>query len=74
MTKRQPKRYGDRVKRMMSEMSRLFSRAQAFSDMGHMEMARPVWSCAISYEKCTYRRRKSHVQEENLTKRPLPMW
>jgi hypothetical protein len=51
MTKRQPKPYGERVKELMAEKSRLLSKAQAFSDMGLDETARPVWSCAASYEE-----------------------
>jgi len=51
MNKRQPKPYGERVKKMMAEKSRVLSKAQAFSDMGLEETARPVWSCAASYEE-----------------------
>jgi hypothetical protein len=49
MTKRQPKPYGECVKALMAEKSRLLSKAQAFSDMGLEETAGPVWSCAASY-------------------------
>jgi len=51
MTKRQAKPYGERVKELMAEKSRLLSKAQAFADMGLEETARPVWSCAASYEE-----------------------
>jgi len=51
MTKRQAKPYGERVKELMAEKSRLLSKAQAFVDMGLEETARPVWSCAASYEE-----------------------
>ncbi len=51
MTKRQPKPYGERVKKMMAEKSRVLSKARAFADMGLEETARPVWSCAASYEE-----------------------
>jgi len=37
-------------KELMAEKSRLLSKAQAFADMGLEETARPVWSCAASYE------------------------
>ena len=51
MTTRHPKPYGQRVKELMAEKSRLLSKAQAFSDIGLEETARPVWSCAASYEE-----------------------
>jgi hypothetical protein len=51
MTKHQPKPYGERVKKLMAEKSRLLSKAQAFSDMGLEETARPMWSCVASYEE-----------------------
>jgi hypothetical protein len=51
MTKRQPKPYGECVKALMAEKSRLLSKAQAISDMGLEETAGPVWSCAASYEE-----------------------
>jgi len=41
--------YGERVKELMVEKSRLLSKAQAFADMGLEETARPIWSCAASY-------------------------
>ena len=39
MTKRQAKPYGERVKQLMAEKSRLLSKAQAFADMGLEETA-----------------------------------
>jgi hypothetical protein len=51
MTKRQAKPYGERVKELMAEKSRLLSKAQAFADMGLEETARPVWFSAASYEE-----------------------
>ena len=51
MTKHHGKPYGERVKKLMAEKSRLLSKAQAFSDMGLEETARPMWSCAASYEE-----------------------
>jgi hypothetical protein len=51
MTKRQAKPYGDRVKKLMAEKSRLLSKAQEFSDIDLEETAGPVWSCAASYEE-----------------------
>ena len=51
MTKRQARPYGERVKELMAEKSRLLSKAQTFVDMGLEETARPVWSCAASYEE-----------------------
>ncbi|MFI5387213.1 MAG: hypothetical protein ACHQ50_13970 [Fimbriimonadales bacterium] len=51
MTKRQAKPYGERVKELMAEKSRLLSKAQAFADMGLEETARPAWSRAASYEE-----------------------
>ena len=53
MTKRQARPYGERVKELMAEKSRLLSKAQAFEDMGLVETARPLWSCAASYEEPT---------------------
>ncbi len=51
MAKRPSKPYGERIKGLMAEKSRLLSQAQAFEDMGLEETARPVWSCAASYEE-----------------------
>jgi len=51
MTKRQAKPYGERLKVLMAEKSRLLSKAQAFADMGLEETAGPVWSSAASYEE-----------------------
>ncbi len=51
MRKRVAKPYGERVKRLMAEKSRVLSQAQAFDDMGLEETARPLWSCAASYEE-----------------------
>jgi hypothetical protein len=51
MATRQAKPYGERVKKLMTEKSHLLSKAQAFSDMGLEETARPVWACAASYEE-----------------------
>jgi hypothetical protein len=51
MTKREAKPYGERIKELMAEKSRLLSKAQAFADMGLDETARPVWACAASYEE-----------------------
>jgi hypothetical protein len=51
MSNRQAKPYGERLKELMAEKSRLLSKAQAFVDMGLEETARPVWSCAASYEE-----------------------
>ena len=51
MRKRVAKPYGERVKGLMAEKSRVLSQAQAFSDMGLEETARPLWSCAASYEE-----------------------
>jgi hypothetical protein len=45
MTKRQAKPYGERVKELMAENSRLLSKAQTFADKGLHETARPVRSC-----------------------------
>jgi hypothetical protein len=51
MMKRQAKPYGERLKELMAEKSRLLSQAQAFSDMDLAETARPVWFCTASYEE-----------------------
>jgi hypothetical protein len=51
MKKRVAKPYGERVKDLMAEKSRVLSQAQAFTDMGLEETARPLWSCAASYEE-----------------------
>jgi hypothetical protein len=51
MRKRTAKPYGERVKSLMAEKSRVLSQAQAFSEMGLEETARPLWSCAASYEE-----------------------
>ena len=51
MRKRVAKPYGERVKDLMAEKSRVLSQAQAFADMGLEETARPLWSCAASYEE-----------------------
>jgi hypothetical protein len=51
MRKRAAKPYGERVKSLMAEKSRVLSQAQAFADMGLEETARPLWSCAASYEE-----------------------
>jgi hypothetical protein len=51
MMNRKSKPYGERVKALMAEKSRLLSKAQAFSDMGLEETAGPVWSSAASYDE-----------------------
>jgi hypothetical protein len=51
MKKRVAKPYGELVKGLMAEKSRVLSQAQAFDDMGLEETARPLWSCAASYEE-----------------------
>ena len=51
MSNRPVKSYGQRVKALMAEKSRLLSQAQAFAEMGLEETARPVWSRAASYEE-----------------------
>jgi hypothetical protein len=51
MKKRVPRPYGERVKALMAEKSRVLTQAQAFADMGLEEMARPLWSSAASYEE-----------------------
>ena len=49
--KRVAKPYGERLKGLMAEKSHVLSQAQAFADMGLEETARPLWSCAASYEE-----------------------
>jgi hypothetical protein len=51
MTKRQAKLYTERVEELMAKKSRLLTQAQAFSEMGLEETARPIWSTAASYEE-----------------------
>jgi hypothetical protein len=51
MRKRTAKPYSKLVKGLMADKSRLLSQAQAFTDMGLEETARPVWSSAASYEE-----------------------
>jgi hypothetical protein len=51
MRDRVDKPFGQRVKDLMAEKSRVLSQAQAFTDMGLEETARPLWSCAASYEE-----------------------
>ena len=51
MKKRVAKPYGELVDGLMAEKSRVLSQAQAFDDMGLEETARPLWSCAASYEE-----------------------
>jgi hypothetical protein len=51
MRKLQTKPYGKLVKGLMAEKSRVLSKAQAFAEMGLEETARPLWSCAASYEE-----------------------
>jgi hypothetical protein len=51
MAKRQAKPYGERLKGLMAEKSRLLSKAQAFADMGLEETARPLWSSAATHEE-----------------------
>jgi hypothetical protein len=51
MAKRRAEPYGERVKAMMAEKSRLLSKAQAFAEMGLEETARPLWSCAAASEE-----------------------
>ena len=51
MRKRTAKPYSKLVKGLMADKSRLLSQAQAFTDMGLEETARPVWSNVASYEE-----------------------
>jgi hypothetical protein len=51
MRKRVAKPYDELVNELMAEKSRVLSQAQAFDDMGLEETARPLWSCAASYEE-----------------------
>ena len=51
MTKRQAKPYGERVKALMAEKSRLLSKAQAFAELGMGDMARTLWASAADHEE-----------------------
>jgi hypothetical protein len=51
MRKRVAKPYGERLKGLMAENSRVLSQARAFADMGLEETARPLWSSAASFEE-----------------------
>jgi hypothetical protein len=51
MRKRTAKPYGELVKSLMADKSRVLSQAQAFTDMGLEQTARPLWSSAASYEE-----------------------
>jgi hypothetical protein len=51
MRKRVTKPYGELLKGLLAEKSRVLSQAQAFDEMGLEETARPLWSCAAAYEE-----------------------
>ncbi len=51
MSKSKEKPYGRALERLMTEKTKLLSQAQAFSQMGLTETARPLWRSAASLEE-----------------------
>ncbi len=51
MSKSKEKPYGRALERLMGEKTKLLSQAQAFTQMGLTETARPLWRSAASLEE-----------------------